>query len=126
MSAARARQGRGAPAADTAITLEEVQLRGGDLRPLPAVARFVADWAVACGAGRVECSLPLDHPCSRYLAHLGPAVGVHQQPRNAQCMFAITDQDALLASVEPELARRFASSTDAAGPIPVSSEPAER
>ena len=74
--------GRGAAAADSAVTLEEVALSSDEPGALPAVLRFVADWALACGAGRVESALPFDHSCSRYLAHFGPAVGVHQQPRN--------------------------------------------
>jgi hypothetical protein len=58
---------------DNGVTLEEVAIASSDV--IAAIAKFVAETAVNCGAGRVECSLPFDHPCARFLAHVGPAVG---------------------------------------------------
>ena len=58
---------------DNGVTLEEVAIASSDV--IPAIAKFVAETAINCGAGRVECSLPFDHPCARFLAHVGPAVG---------------------------------------------------
>ena len=58
---------------DIAVTLEEVAVSSADA--IPPIAYFIAEAAKKCGAGRVECSLPFDHPCARFLAHLGPAVG---------------------------------------------------
>lgn len=65
--------GRGVPATDRAVTLEEVAVASPSV--LPAVARYVSDMAVSYNAGRVECSLALDDPCARFLAHIGPAIG---------------------------------------------------
>jgi hypothetical protein len=59
--------------ADIAVTLEEVAVSSTDA--ILPIARFVAEAAKKCGAGRLECSLPFDHPCARFLAHVGPAVG---------------------------------------------------
>eukprot|EP01043_Picozoa_sp_COSAG02_P051618 COSAG02_NODE_5457_length_4302_cov_2.364977_3_plen_79_part_00 len=62
-----------AATADIAVTLEEVAISSTDA--IPPIAWFIAEAAKKCGAGRVECSLPFDHPCARFLAHVGPAVG---------------------------------------------------
>ncbi len=97
--------GRGG-ADKTAVSGPAVRLSelAGPSRAFPAVASYLAGQAP--DGGRLQASLPVDHPFCRYLHQVG-AFEFTTHPWSAHTMVRIVDQAKLFQTLLPEIARRL-------------------
>jgi hypothetical protein len=84
-----------------AVRLNEL---AGPSRAFPAVASYLAEQAR--DGGRLQASLPADHPFCRYLHQVG-AFEFTTHPWSAHTMVRVVDQAKLFQTLLPEIARRL-------------------